>query len=373
LTIGAAAVFARAGTIPAPRSDSFDAPIREPIMTTSKSWIAGCSGWSLTPDERAFFRDERPWGFILFGRNIGEAAQVRDLVAELMEIGGRDTVPVLIDQEGGRVQRLRPPLSPRMPPSAEIGRVFAVSREDGLRAAWLQGRLLAAELLGGFGINVDCIPCLDVLQPGAHTVIGDRSYANDGASVAALGGAAAAGLAAGGMLPVMKHLPGHGRSEVDSHLELPRVSAPLEALRRDDFIPFQAHRDLPAGMTAHLLFEAIDPDRPATLSPTVIGDIIRGEIGFGGLLMTDDMSMKALQGDIGDLAARAIDAGCDLALHCNGDMAEMRSIAAMVPELTGSALRRAERALDVIRAGPTETGDASVWRAEFEQLLSRLA
>ncbi|WP_062016775.1 beta-N-acetylhexosaminidase [Aureimonas sp. AU4] len=342
-------------------------------MSSSKSWIAGCSGWSLTSDERAFFRDERPWGFILFGRNIGEAEQVRELVAELKEIGGRETVPVLVDQEGGRVQRLRPPLSPRMPPSAEIGRVYAASREDGLRAAWLQGRLLAVDLLDGYGINVDCIPCLDVLQPGAHSVIGDRSYAHDGASVAALGGAAAEGLSAGGMLPVMKHLPGHGRSEVDSHLELPRVTASVEALRHDDFVPFQARRTLPAGMTAHLLFEAIDPERPATLSPKIISEVIRGELGFDGLLMTDDMSMKALQGEIGELAGRAIAAGCDLALHCNGDMAEMRSVAAAVPELSGRSLERAERALDIVRAGPTSRGDAAAWRAEFEALFGRVS
>jgi len=342
-------------------------------MTSCKSWIAGCSGWRLTPDERRFFADERPWGFILFGRNIGEPAQVRDLVAELQEIGGRETVPVLIDQEGGRVQRLRPPFSPRMPPSAEIGRIYAASREDGLRAAWLQGRLLAHDLLQGYGINVDCIPCLDVPQPGAHSVIGDRAYAQDAAGVAALGGEAARGLMAGGVLPVMKHLPGHGRGEADSHLELPRVSASLAELRRDDFIPFQVQRHLPAAMTAHLLFEAIDHDHPTTLSPKVIGEIIRGEIGFDGLLMSDDMSMKALQGDMGELAAQAIAAGCDLALHCNGDMAEMQLLAAAVPELSDRSLERAERALGVVRAGPAESTDATQLRDEFESLVARLA
>ncbi|ALN73430.1 beta-N-acetylhexosaminidase [Aureimonas sp. AU20] len=338
-------------------------------MTGTKAWIAGCSGLRLTDDERAFFQDERPWGFILFGRNIGEAAQVWDLVAELKSLGGSSRRPVLIDQEGGRVQRLRPPLSPRFPPSASIGQVFAADPVKGRRAAWLQGRLLAHDLLVGYGIDVDCLPCLDVPQPGAHSVIGDRAYAEDPALVAELGGLAAEGLMAGAVLPVMKHIPGHGRGEADSHLELPQVSAERAALEGFDFRPFKSLADLPAAMTAHLLFESLDPVRPATLSPVVIGEIIRKAIGFDGLLMSDDMSMKALQGDMGELAGRAIAAGCDLALHCNGDMAEMQLVAANVPELAGRSLARAERALQITRQQP-EPIDEPALREEFHSLFS---
>ncbi|MBB3999125.1 beta-N-acetylhexosaminidase [Aureimonas pseudogalii] len=338
-----------------------------------KAWIAGCSGLALTADERAFFADERPWGFILFGRNVSEPAQLRDLVAELTEAGARDTVPILVDQEGGRVQRLRPPLAPRYPPSMTVGRVHERDGEEaGLRAAWLQGRLLGHDLRDGYGINVDCLPCLDVAFPGTHSVIGDRAYSNDPAVVAALGRAAADGLMASGVLPVMKHLPGHGRTDADSHLELPRVRATRAELEAVDFPPFRALRDLPAGMTAHLLFEALDALRPTTLSPSTIGEIIRGELGFDGLLMSDDMSMKALDGDMGDLTAAAISAGCDLALHCNGDMAEMAKVAASVPELTGRAAERAERALDVIRRGATP-GSIDEERREFEGLLALVA
>ncbi len=368
LTLGVGGPFLRRW----PRSEP-PSPLRtERVMTGTKAWIAGCSGLRLTDDERAFFRDERPWGFILFGRNIAEAAQVRDLVAELKALRSDATVPVLIDQEGGRVQRLRPPLSPRFPPSASIGQVYGGDRDKGRRAAWLQGRLLAHDLRVGFGIDVDCLPCLDVPQPGAHSVIGDRAYAEDPAIVAELGGLAAEGLMAGAVLPVMKHIPGHGRGEADSHLELPRVAASRADLEGFDFRPFQALAGLPAGMTAHLLFEALDPAHPATLSSKVIGEIIRGAIGFDGLLMSDDMSMKALQGDMGELAARAIAAGCDLALHCNGDMPEMQLIAANVPELSGRSLERAERALDVIRRQP-EAIDEPALREEFTALVSTMA
>lgn len=362
----------------APRTGGPTAPASEQLhpmdvsMSGTKAWISGCSGLRLTADERSFFQDARPWGYILFGRNISEATQVRDLVAELQSLDGRDTVPVLIDQEGGRVQRLRPPLSPRFPPSATIGQVYAADRDKGRRAAWLQGRLLAHDLRQGYGINVDCLPCLDVPQPGAHSVIGDRAYADDPGSVAELGGLAAYGLMAGAVLPVMKHIPGHGRGDADSHLELPRVTAERADLESFDFRPFRELRDLPAGMTAHLLFEALDRAHPTTLSSIVIDEIIRGLIGFDGLLMSDDMSMKALQGDMGELTKGAISAGCDLALHCNGDMGEMVQVAASVPELVGHASERAERALDVIRSAP-EPLDEPMLREEFTKLTATLA
>lgn len=341
-------------------------------MTASKAWISGCIGPRLLADERAFFADTRPWGFILFGRNIESIEQVRDLVADLKATAPERTVPVFVDQEGGRVQRLRPPLADRFPPTAVAGRIFRENPEAGERFAWLQGRLLAASLRDGFGIDGNCIPCLDVPQPGSHSVIGDRAYADDPRTVARLGRAAAEGTVAGAVLPVMKHLPGHGRGEADSHLELPRVSASREDLAAHDFPPFRDLRDLPAAMTAHLLFEAIDPLWPTTLSSTVIGEIIRGEIGYDGLLMSDDLSMKALRGDFGDLARGAIGAGCDLVLHCNGDMAEMRPVAANVPELEGESLRRAERALDVVRGTP-DAADLDALRDEFASLLGTVS
>ncbi|WP_061932601.1 beta-N-acetylhexosaminidase [Aureimonas sp. AU22] len=338
-------------------------------MSGSKAWIAGCIGQRLNADERAFFADERPWGFILFGRNIGEPSQVRDLVAELKDVRGGDDVPILIDQEGGRVQRLRPPFAPRFPPAIEVGRVYLADEAAGRRAAWLQGRLLADDLLAEYGINANCIPCLDLPAPGSHSIIGDRAYGDRPEIVATLGRAAATGLAAGGVLPVMKHIPGHGRAETDSHHELPTVRASRADLESHDFLPFAELADLPAGMTAHIRFEALDPERPATLSPRVISEIIRGTLRFDGLLMSDDMSMKALQGDMGDLTRAAIAAGCDLALHCNGDMIEMRAVASAVPELGGESFARAEHARAIIRGGVMEVATDAM-RAEFSELLA---
>lgn len=340
-------------------------------MTASKAWISGCAGTRLNGEEKAFFADERPWGFILFGRNIASAEQVRDLVAELKEAGGRADTPVLIDQEGSRVQRLRPPLAPNYPSPAHIGRVHAKDASEGRRAAWLQGRLIAADLRS-FGINVDCVPCLDVPVEGAHSVIGDRAYGIDPVIVATLGRAAAEGLMAGGVAPVMKHIPGHGRGNADSHLQLPVVDTSRADLEQSDFRPFVSLRDLPAAMTAHLLFTALDPSRPATLSPTVIAEVVRGIIGFDGLLMTDDLSMKALAGDAGHLAATAIGAGCDLVLHCNGDMAEMRRVASAVPDMAADASRRAGAVVDIF-AKDRPHADVQAMRSEFEAIVSAVA
>ncbi|KAB0681987.1 beta-N-acetylhexosaminidase [Aureimonas leprariae] len=336
-------------------------------MSEQKAWIAGCAGKRLSPDEKAFYADERPWGFILFGRNVGEAAELRDLVAELREAGGRETTPILVDQEGGRVQRLRPPLAPRYPASARLGELHDSDPEAAERAAWLTGRLFAFDL-AAYGFTVDCLPCLDVPVAGANSVIGDRAYSSSPEVVAKLGRAAAAGLAAGGLLPVMKHMPGHGRGNADSHLSLPVVEASCAELEASDFQPFRALADLPAAMTAHILFRDIDPDQPTTLSPIVIADVIRGRLGFGGLLLTDDMSMKALQGEMRDLGRRAIEAGCDIALHCNGDMAEMRAVAAGVPELVGVS---AMRALAAEAYGPThlQPADERTLRAEYEAIM----
>ncbi|KQT60528.1 MULTISPECIES: beta-N-acetylhexosaminidase [unclassified Aureimonas] len=337
----------------------------------SKAWIAGCSGLSLTEDERLFFADERPWGYILFGRNIHSAGQLADLVGELKAADGRATVPVFIDQEGGRVQRLRPPIAPTYPPAAAIGRVFDADRQKGERAAWLQGRLIAHDLMG-YGINADCLPCLDVPVEGAHSVIGDRAYGWQPDTVATLGRAAADGLVAGGVLPVMKHMPGHGRGNADSHLELPVVATHRPELATIDFVPFQALKTLPAAMTAHLLFTDIDPTFPATLSQIVVESVIRHEIGFDGLLMTDDISMKALAGDIGDLSRQAIAAGCDVVLHCNGDMTEMRKVASAVQPLRGEAERRAAHAETFIAPNRPVLDEAAL-RAEFDELVARTA
>ena len=340
-------------------------------MPASKAFIAAPAGHRLTADEKAFFRDERPWGFIVFARNVAGGGQLSDLVAELRELGGRESTPVFVDQEGGRINRIRPPIAPHYPPPAAFGRLFAADREAGERATWLCGRLLADDL-ARFGINADCIPCLDVPVTGADDVIGDRAFSQDPEVVATLGRAAADGLMAGGALPVMKHLPGHGRGNADSHLSLPVVETRREELSRSDFLPFKALNTLPAAMTAHILFSHIDPSRPSTLSSTLIDSVIRTEIGFDGLLMSDDMSMKALSGDLYDLCATALRAGCDLVLHCNGDMAEMRRVAAAAQPLAGDAARRADAAEAVIARG-AETRDVAPLRREFEQLLARLS
>jgi beta-N-acetylhexosaminidase len=313
-------------------------------MSESKAVILGCAGKALSADELAFYRDERPWGFILFARNIGEPAEIADLVASLRDSVGCPTAPVFIDQEGGRVQRIKPPIVPNYPSGSALGALYRADREAGLRAAWLAGRLHAIDL-SRFGINVDCLPVLDVPIEGASDVIGSRAYGNEPGAVAALGRAAADGLMAGGVLPVMKHMPGHGRAFSDSHHELPRVDAALEELRRHDFAPFKALADLPIAMTAHVVYTAIDPTAPATTSPIVVSGIVRGEIGFDGLLISDDTSMKALSGDFPDKAAAILAAGVDIVLHCNGVMAEMRGIVSRTSALAGKSLDRAERAL----------------------------
>jgi beta-N-acetylhexosaminidase len=331
-------------------------------MSESKAVILGCSGKSLTPDEVAFYRDERPWGFILFARNIGEPAEVADLVASLRDSVGRPKAPVFIDQEGGRVQRLRPPLAPNYPAPSALGALYRSDRQAGLRAAWLIGRLHAFDL-SRFGIDVDCLPVLDLRIEGASEVIGTRSYGGDPQDVAALGRAAAEGLTAGGVLPVMKHMPGHGRAFSDSHHELPRVDTPLEELRRHDFAPFKALADLPMAMTAHVVYTAVDAAAPATTSAKVIRDIVRGEIGFDGLLISDDTSMKALSGDFPDKAAAILAAGVDIVLHCNGVMEEMRGIVSKTTPLRGKSLERAERALAA--GGKRDTAAEADVRAEF--------
>jgi beta-N-acetylhexosaminidase len=336
-------------------------------MTESKAFISGCKGLTLSAEEKAFFAGERPWGFILFGRNIGEAGQISDLVASLRDSIGDTGAPVLIDQEGGRVQRIRPPLAGTYPNGAALGALYHADRDKGLRAAWLMSRLHAFDLMR-YGITVNCLPVLDVPAAGMSEAIGNRAYSPDPHAVAAIGAAACEGLKAGGMAPVMKHMPGHGRALVDSHHKLPVVDRSFEELAASDFLPFVALKDEAMAMSAHIVFTAIDPDRPATTSRTVVDRVIRGHIGFDGLLMSDDVSMNALEGDMTARARGIIDAGLDLVLHCHGIMDEMRAVADVVPVLSGEGRRRA----DAARAGfrmPDDADEAAL-RAEFSEMFA---
>ena len=336
-------------------------------MSDTKAMILGVKGHALSAEETALFRGEQPWGFILFARNLSEPAQISDLVASLREtVGGREA-PVLIDQEGGRVQRLRPPLAPNYPAAAVLGALYGADREKGRRAAWLMSRLHAFDL-ARFGINVDCLPVLDVPVAGSHNVIGDRAYGTEPEVVSIMGLEAAAGLKAGGVLPVIKHIPGHGRGMADSHHDLPVVTASRAELEAHDFIPFRAARGELMAMSAHIVFTALDPDNPATTSRKVIEEIIRGHIGFDGLLMSDDVSMNALKGTIGERAAAIAANGCDIVLHCNGLMDEMKAVVAAAQPLSGEAARRA-RAVETALGQKDGLEEAAV-RAEFEGLIA---
>ncbi len=302
--------------------------------------MLGLSGATLLSEEADFFASAQPLGFILFARNVVTPEQVRALITALRASIGRPDAPVLIDQEGGRVARLKPPHWHALPAAATIS---ALPSADATSAAWLTGRLIAHDC-HGLGIDVVCAPTLDVLAPGVKTqVIGDRSYGEDPARVALLGRAMADGLAAGGILPVAKHIPGHGRAQVDSHHVLPTVDASKADLDAVDFAPFRALNDLPIGMTAHIDFTAIEPGVPATWSQTVVETIIRRQIGFDGFLFSDDLSMSALGGPLGERAARSLAAGCDAVLHCNGDMTEMQAVADATPPLTDDAFARWQR------------------------------
>ena len=336
-------------------------------MSESKAVILGVNGLELTAEERALYRDQQPWGFILFARNISsDPQQIKDLVAALRDtVGGRDA-PVLIDQEGGRVQRIREPICPRYPSGADLGAIYRADRDKGRRAAWLMSRLHAFDLLK-LGINVDCLPVLDVPVEGASDVIGSRAYGKDPVTVSEMGRAAADGLKAGGVLPVMKHMPGHGRGFADSHHELPVVDTPLAELQAHDFPPFKALAGELMGMSAHVVYTAIDPHFPATTSEIVIRDIIRAEIGFDGLLISDDSSMNALSGTLGERARAIANNGCDIVLHCNGKMEEMLQVVAEARPLAGKALERAAR-VEAAFGTVDDLAEADI-RAEFNSLL----
>ncbi len=310
--------------------------------------IYGLAGKTLVAEERAFFGEAQPWGFILFSRNIEDPAQVAALTSSLREIGGDARTPILIDQEGGRVARLKPPHWRARPPGARFGEAYRNDPSMAREATYLNARLIAAELIA-LGVNVDCLPLLDVPQSCAHDIIGDRAFATDPSIVIDLGRAQIQGLLEGGVLPIMKHIPGHGRAGSDSHLELPRVTAGAEELSAVDFVTFRSLDSCPMAMTAHVVYDSIDPQRPATTSPKVVRDVIRGEIGFDGLLMSDDLSMKALDGPLNVRAKAALFAGCDVVLHCNADMDEMKDVAREAGTLEGASLRRAEHALSLLQ------------------------
>ena len=306
--------------------------------------VYGCAGTKLSAEELNFFRDVRPFGFILFARNCTEPAQVCALTSAMREAAGREDAPVFIDQEGGRVARLAPPHWRKRPAARRFGEIFESDPEKGRDAAYLCARLIAHELRS-IGVTVNCAPVLDVPVPGAHDIIGDRAFSSKGATVIELGRSAINGYLEGGVLPVIKHIPGHGRAAADSHLELPRVKARAEELALQDFVTFRALNRAPIAMTAHVVYEAIDPKHPATVSPRVIRQIIRGDIAFKGLLVSDDLSMAALEGPMGERARAALVAGCDIVLHCNGKMEEMREVASRVKPLAGDAAKRANAAL----------------------------
>lgn len=332
-----------------------------------RALIVGCAGPQLSAAEQAFFASALPWGMILFKRNIEDNQQIAELTREFRTLVGRSEAPVLIDQEGGRVQRLGPPQWPGFPPAAAFGEIYRSDPARAVEAAFLGARLIAGEL-AGLGVTVDCLPVADLRLPGGHGIIGDRSYGVEVGTVVALARAAADGLLAGGVLPVVKHIPGHGRANADSHEALPVVTATLKELLRSDFEPFRRLNDLPIAMTAHVVYQAIDRERAATISRKVVQDIIRAEIGFDGLLLTDDISMKALSGRLPALAEQALAAGCDIVLHCNGNLEEMAELATVCPPLAGKAERRAEAAL-AARKSPLESLNVAEARARFSAML----
>lgn len=336
-----------------------------------KPVIFGLAGAALTPDERALFRDADPAGYILFKRNVVDRDQLRALTDALRDVAGRDDLAILIDQEGGRVQRMQPPVWDALPAAGEpFGRLYDTAPMSAIEAARANAEAIALTLRD-VGITVDCLPLLDVRQPGAHDIIGDRSFGIDPVMVAALGRAVLDGLAQGGCAGIVKHMPGHGRAAVDSHQALPTVTATAEELE-SDLAPFKALSGAAMAMTAHVVYTAWDADRCATLSPIVIEEIIRGTIGFDGLLMSDDIDMKALSGSAGEKARAAIDAGCDIALDCWGRMDEMVEIVHHLPDISDLSRARLDRAMASLRPG-ADLEKAKMLMAKRDTLLELAA
>ena len=334
-------------------------------MVDFNAFISGCAGTSLSDDERAFFAETHPCGLILFARNCQSVSQLRTITEDFRDAVESDAALVLIDQEGGRVQRLRPPQWRQMPPARVYGDLYLYDPEGARAAAFAGGRLIATELREA-GITVNCTPVLDVPEAGSHDIIGDRAFSFDPGVVSNLGRAVVEGTLAGGVLPVIKHVPGHGRAMADSHLSLPRIDASAEELMEVDFRPFMALRHAPLAMTAHVLLTAFDEERPASTSPVIMGEVIRELIGLTGLVMSDDIGMQALGGPFAERAAAVIDAGCDVALHCSGELAEMREVASAVPPLEGESAERFARAI-------AELGEPQPFDAEQALVLVREA
>jgi beta-N-acetylhexosaminidase len=336
-------------------------------MTKFSALITGLAGLTLSADEARFLASTHPCGIILFARNCGNSDQIRALISAAKHAIGSPNILVLIDQEGGRVRRLRPPLGRDLPPAAHYALMYAIDPETAIKAAFNTARLLAQDLRA-LSINTNCAPVLDLPAPGSHDIIGDRAFGTTAASIIALARAVAEGHRAGGVVPVIKHIPGHGRAMADSHFDLPIVTTSHADLSATDFVPFRALADEPAAMTAHVVYSAIDAHEPASTSQRMIHDVIRGEIGFGGFLMSDDLSMQALSGTIYARAKAVIAAGCDVALHCNGDLVEMRAAADGVPTLSGPALARFNTAFAMTQR--CEPFDETVALTALERALS---
>lgn len=334
-----------------------------------QSTIFGLSGPRLTSSEKAFFRDANPWAFILFARNIETPDQVRRLTKDLRDTVGRDCM-IFVDQEGGRVRRLRPPQWPDYVSYEVLARGYKDNKRSRRRAVWLHHRLMAHDLRA-IGINADCAPVLDLPTEDADPIISDRAFGDNTDIIIDLANAAMAGLMSGGVAPVIKHIPGHGRATVDSHKALPRIETDLETLNQSDFLPFKALADAPMAMTAHAVFKAVDPLRPVTLSGLGIKRLIREHIGFEGLLMSDDLDMKALSGDLTQLTEQALAAGCDVALQCSGALPSMVAVAKGAQALSGASLERAglaDHCGKIVKEFDVEAG-----RAEYERLVPELA
>ena len=337
-----------------------------------RACILGIGGTELSNWEKGFFREADPYGFILFARNVEDHNQIRTLTDQLRDVVGKNNVPILVDQEGGRVMRLKPPHWRKIPAAGVFGELVDKSPEDAREAAYINARLMAMDLREA-GFNTTCAPVLDLRFPGMSDVVGDRSYGADVARVVVLASAVAAGLLDGGIAPVIKHIPGHGRAAVDSHKDLPIVSATRAELSELDFAPFRQMKDVMAAMSAHLLFTAIDDQRSGTVSATIINDVIRGDIGFENLLISDDLSMEALGGSIASRTHECLSAGCDIALHCNGKRTEMEEVASMTPLLSGAALLRSQNFTNQISSFKIDKPSSSQltdWRMRLADLLA---
>ena len=330
--------------------------------------IFGCAGPKLTSGEAAFFRDCNPWGFILFARNIETPEQVRRLCADLRASVGRDAL-IFVDQEGGRVQRLKPPHWRKAPWAHEFGRLYDIDEDAAKRATWLNFRMIADELRS-VGITANCAPVLDLPVFGADKIISDRAFSQCPTKMIKLANACMAGLTAGGVVPVIKHIPGHGRALVDSHKALPVITEPLEILKKSDFVPFRAFAQAPMAMTAHLIVKQVDADTPVTISRKALQQVIRKNIGYDGLVMSDDLDMKALSGDLTDLTRQTLAAGCDIALQCSGKLPAMVKVAQGLSPLSGDSLRRAQIA--EYMSDHVDDFDASAGLEEYNALMSEL-